>query len=84
MIDPSVIHLNFIKKEPQSGSDRGLRYLFAKGKDGEEDCLDVTFWPEPLCYGKTPAELKTLRKFPLSPDGIAAAVDWLNAQPRQQ
>ena len=42
MIDPSTIHSNFIKKEPQSGSDKGLRYLFAKGKDGDADCLDVT------------------------------------------
>ena len=79
MIDPSTIHSNFIKKEPQSGSDKGLRYLFAKGKDGDADCLDVTSWPEPLCYAKTPGHLKKLRKFPLTADGIAAAVDWLNS-----
>lgn len=42
MIDPSIIHLNYIKKEPQSGSDRGLRYLFVKGKDESGDCLEVT------------------------------------------
>lgn len=78
MIDPSIIHLNYIKKEPQSGSDRGLRYLFVKGKDKSGDCLEVTAWPEPLCYGKTPAHLKESRTFPLSEDGIREAADWLN------
>lgn len=80
MIDQNIIHLNFIKKEPQSGSYQGMRYLFARGKNGEEDCIDVTIWPEPLCFVKTPQDQKETKQFPLTVEGKEDAVDWLNEQ----
>ena len=80
MIDPNIIHVNYIKKSPQSGSYQGMRYMFTKGKCDEGDCMDVTIWPEPLCYVKTPAEQKQTKQFPLTLDGRDNAVEWLNEQ----
>lgn len=84
MIDKNIIHLNFIKKEPQSGSYQGMRYLFARGKNEDGDCIDVTIWPEPLCFVKTPPEQKETRQFPLTIEGKDDAVEWLNEQYEEQ
>lgn len=80
MIDSNIIHLNFIKKEPQSGSYQGMRYLFSKGKNDDGDCLNVTIWPEPFCFFKTPEDQKETRQFPLTIEGKDDAVEWLNEQ----
>lgn len=80
MIDPRTIQLNFIKKEPQTGSHLGMRYQLQRGTNGEEDCMDVTVWPEPFCFSKTPEAQKQLRQFPLTTEGKDAAVAWLNGQ----
>lgn len=80
MIEKNVVHVNYIKKEPQSGSYRGMRYMFMKGKNEDGDCLDVTIWPEPLCFVKTPDALKERKQFPLTVQGTDDAVDWLNEQ----
>lgn len=75
-------HLNYIKKEPLSGSYQGMRYLLEakKEKNGEEEVKYMlgTVWPEPLGYFKTPDDQKTVRRFTLDQDGIADAVAWLN------
>lgn len=80
MIDKNSIHLNFIKKEPQTGSYRGMRYRFIKGKNEEGDCIDVTIWPEPLCFVKTPDDQKETKQFPLTQEGKDNAVEWMNGQ----
>lgn len=80
MIDKNIIHLNYIKKEAQSGSYQGMRYLFAKGKNDAGDCINVTIWPEPLCFFKTPEQQKETRQFPLTIEGKDDAVEWLNEQ----
>ena len=54
MISPEIIHVNYIKKEAQTGSYCGMRYRLSKGKNEEGDCMDVTIWPEPFCFVKTP------------------------------
>ena len=46
MISPEIIHVNYIKKEAQTGSYCGMRYRLSKGKNEEGDCMDVTIWPE--------------------------------------
>ena len=69
MIENKDLHLNFIKKEPQTGSFCGMRYLLRKGKNEEGDCLEAILWPEPFCFAKTPDS-----------DGLKAAVEWLNRQ----
>ncbi len=43
-----------------------------------ETVLRVTVWPEPFCYEKTPAEVKTVQDFPFTEDGVESARQWLN------
>lgn len=71
-------HLNYIKKEPLSGSMSGMRYMLMKKTEGEESFMEGIVWPEPLGYAKTPEEQKTRKRFTLDAAGIVNAVDWLN------
>ncbi len=81
MIDKQTFHpLNYIKKEEYSGSMDGMRYLLKRDKDGEEDAIRVTVWPEPLGIYKTPQEKQTSVLVPLSAEGVEQAADWLNDQ----
>lgn len=80
MISQNIIQLNYIKKEVQTGSYKGMRYRLEKAKGEEGDILLSTHWPEPFCFSKTPAEQKTSSAFPLTPEGKEAAVNWLNAE----
>lgn len=73
-------HLNYIKKEPLSGSFKGMRYLIEKWTIDEDTKMRVTVWPEPFGYAKTPEEQKTRSIFTLDQDGLTDAVSWLNAQ----
>ena len=75
-IEKSSISLNYIKKEPMSGSYKGMRYLLRKSSDDIEVCI----WPEPYNFLKTSEELKQYNRFPLNQEGKDAAVDWLNEQ----
>lgn len=79
MIDPEHFnHLNYIKKEPLTGSMDGMRYMLKKKSEGEESYMEGIVWPEPLGYAKTPEEKKTRRRFTLDAAGVADAVGWLN------
>lgn len=79
MIDPEHFnHLNYIKKEPLTGSMDGMRYMLKKKSGGEESYMEGIVWPEPLGYAKTPEEKKTRRRFTLDAAGVADAVGWLN------
>jgi len=73
-------HLNHIKKEPFTGSIKGMRYMFLKETEGEESFMSGIVWPEPFCYGRTPEEQKIKKRFALNAEGMAEAVDWLNEQ----
>lgn len=75
-IEKSSISLNFIKKEPMSGSYKGMRYVLRKASDEIEVCI----WPEPYNFLRTAEELKQYKLFPLSAEGKDEAVDWLNEQ----
>lgn len=75
------INLNILKKEDYTGSMDGMRYRLIKAEDGENGArLQVTVWPEPFCFDKTPEEKKTTEEFAFSEEGKADAVDWLNSQ----
>lgn len=73
-------HLNYIKKEPLTGSQNGMRYLLQKESEGDETYMMGYVWPEPFGFAKTPADQKVTRKFSLDVDGIADAVAWLNEE----
>ena len=75
-VENSSISLNFIKKEPMSGSYKGMRYVLRKSGDEIEVCI----WPEPYNFLKTADELKQFKNFELSAEGKNACVEWLNEQ----
>ena len=77
MIDKDKGSLNFIKKEPFTGSDTGMRFMLQN--NGNDEIL-ATIWPEPYSFYKTDSALKTSETFPLSTEGRDQAVDWLNSQ----
>lgn len=81
MIDKKIFHpLNYIKKEEYSGSMDGMRYLLKRASKDSEDCIQVTIWPEPYSYFKTPEEKKQSIEVPLTEQGVEQAADWLNEQ----
>lgn len=79
MIDAAHFnHLNYIKKEPLSGSMGGMRYMLMKKAEGAESSMEGIVWPEPLGYAKTPEGKKTRKRFTLDEAGLAEAAAWLN------
>jgi hypothetical protein len=76
MIESAVISLQYIKKEPFTGSYKGMRYRLAKKGEG----MEVVIWPQPLNYIKTPDSLKQRKDFDLTLEGKEEAVRWLNEQ----
>lgn len=79
MLDKETFHpLNYIKKEEYSGSMDGMRYLFKKIRNGDEDVIGVTIWPEPFNLLHTPEHLRESIEVPLTTEGVERAVDWIN------
>lgn len=75
-IDPNTISVNYIKKEPFTGGYKGMRYRLIKSGDS----MEVTIWPEPYNYLRTPDEKKQSKQFPLTVEGRNEAVEWMNEQ----
>lgn len=73
----SSISLNFIKKEPVTGSYSGMRYRLSNNGEGR---IEACIWPEPFNYLKTKEELKQYNFFELDAEGKDLCVDWLNEQ----
>lgn len=81
MLDKNTFHpLNYIKKEEYSGSMDGMRYMLKRTKDGEEDKIRVTVWPEPFGIYRTPEEKQTVTEVPMTAEGVEQAADWINEQ----
>lgn len=79
MLEKETFHpLNYIKKEEYSGSMDGMRYMLKRSKNGEEDVIRVTIWPEPFNLLKTPEDLKEILEVPLTAEGVEQAREWLN------
>lgn len=74
MILREKYQINYIKREPQSGSHFGMRYTLMK----QDDQLVVIYYPEPLCLDATPEESKASQTFELSNAGLDQAIVWLN------
>ncbi len=75
--------------EAYYGSDRGMRFRVAReplanvhftppDKRGEAS-LRVTIWPEPDNYRTAPPDKTTVKDFPVTEEGLAEVVDYLNA-----
>ncbi len=78
----TFIVLNIIKKEDFTGSLKGMRYrLSLKREEAPENtCIEVTIWPQPYNYARTPDEEKERKEFPFSEEGRVLVVEWLNEQ----
>lgn len=76
MIQREKLKLNYIKREPQSGSFQGMRFTIRS----EEGDLLVLLYPEPYCLEKTPKEQIEQAAFELSETGLDSAAAWMNEQ----
>ncbi len=75
MIDKKLIPVGGLKKEPFSGGHNGMRYFFRS--DESKETFSVYVYPEPWSFDKTPEEEKSVQSFPMSEEGMDAAIDWL-------
>nr|MBQ8253073.1 hypothetical protein [Lachnospiraceae bacterium] len=75
MIESNRISIGYIKKVEYTGSYQGMRFMMRKSEEG----MEVSAWPEPLCYSKADKETMETKNFPLTDDGKEEAVNWLNA-----
>jgi hypothetical protein len=78
MIDKRLIPVGGLKKEPFSGSHNGMRYYMCADEDKEN--FTTYIYPEPWSFEKTPGEERQAAKFPISEDGMDAAIAWLFKQ----
>ena len=76
MIRQEDLSYLFIKKEPQNGSDSGMRFYLTI----ENGCIAAYAYPDKFCFVKTPEENKIRCEFPNSPDSMPLIVEWLNEQ----
>lgn len=74
------LSLNFVKKEDYTGSYQGLRYMLHQETVDDEKKLQVCIWPEPFGFEATPDEKKLSELFPFSEEGMAQAIEWMNAR----
>ncbi len=96
MIERSqLLSLSFYEKEKFKGSYCGMCYLIeARRQEKKEEnakalwSFCVTLWPGPLCFEKTPKELKQTKEYPprekLSEEDLLAITAYLNEQYKEQ
>lgn len=77
MITSQFLSINIIKKEKYTGSYKGMRYQMAKISD---ETFQSTIYPEPFCFECTPDDKKQSAVFPLSEEGLASSIAWLNEE----
>lgn len=82
MIDKRLVPVSGLKKEPFSGSHHGMRYYMCA--DEEKEHFTTYIYPEPWAYEKTPEEEKQSAVFPITEEGMDAAVCWLLEQYESQ
>ena len=73
------ISLNYVKKEPYTGSFGDQRFKLEKFVPGEdaETVLRLWLWPGPLCFEKTEEEKRSFIDYSMDQAGLDAAVDRL-------
>lgn len=75
MIRKDLLSLNFYKKLPFTGSEKGIRYKIEKNEEG---MLTAWIWPEPFAFNETEDALKTSRIFDFSENGLEEITTWIN------
>lgn len=67
------ININYIKKEPYTGSYNGSRYRVWK----EEDNIRVCIYPDKFCYEKTSEDDKIYKDFTFDKDGLEESMNYI-------
>ncbi len=75
MIDKRLVPVKGLKKEPFSGSHFGMRY-FLQADESKENFFAYVY-PEPWSFENTPEEERISASFPITEEGMDAAVAWL-------
>ena len=78
MIDKKLIPVKGLKKNPFQVLILECAIIFC-ADDTKENFL-VFVYPEPWSFEKTPDEQKTQNTFPMTEDGMDAAISWLLEQ----
>lgn len=73
-----ILSMGYLKKTEFTGCYRGMRYRLEGVETEEGKKLQVTIWPEPFNYIKTPEEQKIREYFTFDEDGVNDAVAWMN------
>ena len=73
------ISLNYVKKEPYTGSFGDQRFKLEKyvPAEGEDAVLRLWLWPGPLCFEKTEEDKKSFSDYSMDQAGLDSAVDRL-------
>ena len=73
------VNINFLKKEPYTGSFGDHRFKLVKyvAEEGADAVLRLWLWPGPLCFDKTDDDKKSLKEFGFDKDGLEEAVTFL-------
>ena len=73
------ISLNYVKKEPYTGSFGGQRFKLEKyvPAEGEDAVLRLWLWPGPLCFEKTEEDKRSFNDYSMDQAGLDSAVDRL-------
>lgn len=67
------ININYVKKEPYTGSYNNKRYRVWK----EEDNIKVCIYPDKFCFDKTPEDDKIYKDFSFSQEGLDNAMAYI-------
>ena len=73
------ISLNYVKKEPYTGSFGDQRFKLEKyvPAEGEDAVLRLWLWPGPLCFEKTEEDKRRFNDYSMDQAGLDSAVDRL-------
>lgn len=73
------ISLNYVKKEPYTGSFGDQRFKLEKyvPAEGEDVVLRLWLWPGPLCFEKTEEDKRSFNDYSMDQAGLDSAVDRL-------
>lgn len=76
------ITLNYIKKEPYTGSCNKHRYRVWKEKNEEkdEDIIKVCIYPDIFCYEKTSEDDKIYTEYAFSQEGLNEAINYIEQE----
>lgn len=72
--------LNYIKKERFTGSNTGMRFMFEKKKNGEDEVILACVWPEPFSFENTVEDKKEYMEFVLTDEGLQEAIKWVESK----